>query len=167
MKYIYLDIDGVLATFRQFLTNKDKFQTKNKWAKELNITYPYDNECVKIFNEIIEVTNATIILSSDWGLYFDVETMNKIFEYNGIIHKIKEFTPKIDAMFGNMERQRYDEIKKHIVDNGIQDYIIVDDLSIEKYMNENEKTHFFKTIEFEGLKQSNLKEKIIDKLNSW
>lgn len=167
MKYIMLDLDGVVATFRQFLTNKEKFQSKYKWAKELNVTYPFDEDCVTILNEIIDKTGATIILSSDWGLFFDVDILNEIFQHNGITHKIKECTPKVPAIFGNMERQRYDEIKKYVTDNNIENYIIIDDLSLEKYMNEDEKSRFFKTIEFEGLKQSNLKEKIIEKLNSW
>lgn len=167
MKYIFLDIDGVLATFRQFLTNKNRFQTKHKWAKELNVTYPFDKGCVKILNEILDKTDATIILSSDWGLYYDVETLNVIFQHNGITHKIKECTPKINVMFGDMVQQRYDEIKQYITENNVENYVIIDDLPLEKYMTEEEKWIFCKTKDFEGLKQSNLKEKVIEKLNSW
>lgn len=162
-----LDLDGVVATFRQFLTNKNKYQSKNKWAKELDVRYPFDEGCVKILNEILDKTGATIILSSDWGLDYDVETLNNIFKHNGITHKIKECTPKIDVMFGDMVQQRYDEIKQYITEKNIENYIIIDDLPLEKYMTEEEKSHFFKTKEFEGLKQSNLKEKVIEKLNSW
>ena len=34
---IFLDIDGVLATHKQYMMNRKKFQDKNSIAKELNI----------------------------------------------------------------------------------------------------------------------------------
>ena len=50
MKTIFLDIDGVLATHKQYMMNRKKFQYKNPIAKELNIAYPFDTKCVKAFN---------------------------------------------------------------------------------------------------------------------
>ena len=38
MKVIFLDIDGVLATDKQFMGNRNKFNQKNDWAKELKVT---------------------------------------------------------------------------------------------------------------------------------
>ena len=70
MKYIFLDIDGVLACDAQMYTNAKKFQKKREWAKELNVLYPFDPICVKVLNEILEATGAEIILSSDWKKFW-------------------------------------------------------------------------------------------------
>jgi hypothetical protein len=84
MKTIFLDIDGVLATNKQFSRNREKFKHNYKWAEEYDVPYPYDEGCVKILNEIVESTGAQIVLSSDWKLHYNLGTMGKIFEANGI-----------------------------------------------------------------------------------
>ena len=84
MKIIFLDIDGVLATNKEFGMNRTKFQTKHPEAKELHIPYPFNPECVKIFNEILDETNAIIVLSSDWRLHWDLDGLDRIFKFNGV-----------------------------------------------------------------------------------
>jgi histidinol phosphatase-like enzyme len=70
---VFLDLDGVLATNKQYMMNQKKFQDKNPIAKKLRIPYPFDPKCVKIFNEILDATEADIVLSSDWKLHFSLE----------------------------------------------------------------------------------------------
>jgi hypothetical protein len=77
MKVIFLDIDGVLATNKEYMVNRTKFQTKHAEAKELRIPYPYNPQCVKIFNEIIENNNQ--IQVSD---YFKSEIKKQTGFYN-------------------------------------------------------------------------------------
>jgi FMN phosphatase YigB (HAD superfamily) len=42
MKIIFLDIDGVLATNKEFATNRTKFREKYLWAKELRVPYKFN-----------------------------------------------------------------------------------------------------------------------------
>ncbi len=52
---ILLDIDGVLATE----------ESAHQPNHEL-FAYPFDKECVIVFNEVLKETDAEIVLSSDW-----------------------------------------------------------------------------------------------------
>jgi histidinol phosphatase-like enzyme len=106
MKVIFLDIDGVLALDKQFFQNRNKFHFKNPIAKELNIPYPWDKSAVKVFNKILEATDATIVLSSDWRIHWNLEDIGKIFEFNGVMKKpefytklLKEFDESAAALF--------------------------------------------------------------------
>jgi hypothetical protein len=64
MKVIFLDIDGVLATNKEFATNRTKFREKHLWAKELRVPYGWNKGCVDVFNEILDATNSEIVISS-------------------------------------------------------------------------------------------------------
>ena len=37
MKVIFLDLDGVLATNKEFYMNERKFKSKNSWANETRL----------------------------------------------------------------------------------------------------------------------------------
>jgi len=91
-KIIFLDIDGVLATHLQFMMNRTKFRKKYPEANTLRIPYPFDEGCVKIFNEIIEETGADIVLTSDWKLHWDLDEIDKIFKYNQVVKSPFTFT---------------------------------------------------------------------------
>jgi hypothetical protein len=159
---IFLDIDGVLATFREFLTNKKKFQEKNEWAALLQVNYPFNPDCVNILNEIIEKTNANIVLSSDWRLYYTLEELDNIFKYNGLIKSPFDITTiKTSHMGTSIESLRLDEINDYIDKNDVKNWVIIDDLDMKLKTN---KDRFFLTRDFEGLKQTSMKEKIINKL---
>ena len=82
---IFLDIDGVLATHKQYMMNRTNFHHNHEWASDLDVPYPYDDKCVKVFNEILEKTDADIVLSSDWRIRWDLEQLDKIFKANNII----------------------------------------------------------------------------------
>ena len=81
---IFIDIDDVLVCSRQH------------FAKKLHpkyMTCPFDSKCVKVLNEIIEKTNPTIILSSDWKLNFKLAELNEIFKDNGVADVVFDYTP--------------------------------------------------------------------------
>jgi len=167
MKVIFLDIDGVLATTKQYFTNRTKFREKNIDAKELNLPYPWDKECVDVFNEILDATNAVIVLSSDWKHHWSLEEIDKVFKWNGVIKSPIAYTPNDSVSFGNLTMNRAWEIEKYIREVGVDDYVVIDDLWVNKYMKSNGSDHrAFITRESEGLKQTGLKDKIIKKLNN-
>jgi histidinol phosphatase-like enzyme len=53
-KIIFLDIDGVLATNKEFFRNTSKFWENHPAMAELKVPYPWNEGCVKIFNDILD-----------------------------------------------------------------------------------------------------------------
>ena len=167
MKTIFLDIDGVLATNKQYMMNRKKFWDKNPIAKELKIPYPFDPKCVKIFNSILDATGAIIVLSSDWKLHWDLNGIDKIFKFNGINKSPIDFTTNDLASMGNIVRNRAYQIGKYITDYEITKYVVIDDLNVGSYMKiTNDDDKFVLTDDFEGIKKVGLKDRIINILNS-
>jgi hypothetical protein len=167
MKTIFLDIDGVLVTYKQYVMNKKKFQDKNPIAKELNISYPFDPKCVKIFNEILDETGANIVLSSDWKELFNLKELDKIFKFNGVNKSPIDVTISELASFGNQTMNRAFQIGEYVTRNNITNYVVIDDLNVGKYMViTNEENKFVLTNDFEGIKQLSIKNKIINILNN-
>lgn len=166
MVTIFLDIDGVLATHKEFMLNRTKFRSCDKRAAELGIPYPYNPGCVKIFNEILESTETQIVLSSDWKHHFSLKDMGEIFIHNGINQVPIAFTPNDYVSLGNLTLNRAHQIEQYIKENNIENWIAIDDLWLHEYMD-NSDGRFFLTKDNDGLKKSSLKDKIIKKLNSF
>lgn len=167
MKVIFLDIDGVLATAYEFLMNKQKFQKKNYVAEHLNIPYPFNDGCVKVFNEILLKTNAEIVLSSDWRKFWTLEELDLIFRFNGVIKSPMAVTEIDPVSMSWLEKNRANEIGKYILNNrDIEQWVAIDDLNMSQFMVQtNDDDKMFVTEGIEGIKKSTLKEKIISKLN--
>lgn len=155
-KYIFLDIDGVLALPKQYSSSKT-----NVFG-----VYNFDKKCVDVLNEIIDTINPLIVLSSDWKYHFDFDTMNNIMSFNGIKSPIIAFTPSLwGSKFTNLnqlEECRASEIIKYVNKHNITNYVAIDDLKLHKYLDENHFVHCSRV--YEGIKQTNIKEKIIKKL---
>jgi hypothetical protein len=156
--YIFLDIDGVLATTNQYYSNP------KKWHEEY-ACYRFDKKCVDVFNEIIKKINPIIILSSDWQNHYTIEQLNEIFEWNEVNCKISDVTgtawgDKFTKLSELEECRAYDIIqyaKKH----GIKKYLAIDDLNLSRWLGD----YFVHTPRAnEGIKQSGIKEKILNNL---
>jgi hypothetical protein len=165
-KYIFLDIDGVMATQAEWSTKK----TSKRYLKEFDV-YPFNEKCVKVLNKILKKTKAEIILSSDWSLYFTLEQMDEIFKINGIIKSpidyVKQLALKMSMDSNTNRGYSIDEYLAYHPE--VQNYVIVDDLVITLY---NERWTDNLTIDysrfvhcsrgdFEGIKQTGIKEKIL------
>lgn len=167
MKIIFLDIDGVLATTQEFLTNKERFQRKNYVAEHINIPYPFNNGCVQVFNEILLKTNAEIVLSSDWRKFWTIKELDIIFRFNGVIKSPIDVTENDAVSMSWMEKNRANEIGKYLLHNReIEKWVAIDDLNMKEFMKlTNDDDKMFVTEGIEGIKKSGLKDKIISKLN--
>lgn len=166
MKTIFLDIDGPLATNKQFFINKKKFWENNQWAKNLKVPYPFDKECVQIFNEILEETDAEIVLSSDWKNHWDLIDLDIIFKNNNIIKSPRSLTKNDVVSMNNIEKNRAYQIELFIHNFKIDNYVVIDDLNLTKFMNITQDDDKFVLIkESQGLKEIGVKEKIIRILN--
>ncbi len=158
-KYIFLDIDGVLATTAQYYTNK------KSWHPMYDC-YRFDEKCVKVFNEIVEKTNPIIILSSDWKDHYTIAQMNEIFEWNGIKTKVSDITPSswgvLFTSLQQLEECRSYEINTYANINEITNFVAIDDLNLKLWIPEN---FVHCTRVNEGIKQSGIKDKILKILN--
>lgn len=166
-KVIFLDIDGVLATHKEFWVCRPKYYKKYPEAEELKIPYPFNTGCVKVFNEILEKTEAEIVLSSDWRTHWTLDELDKIFKFNKVIKSPINVTNREVASMSNLERNRAYQIGAFISDHKITNWVAIDDLDMKSYMSiTGDDDKMFVTRDNEGLKQTGLKEKIIKKLNS-
>lgn len=164
---LFLDIDGVLATHKQYMMNRKKFWDKNEIAKDLRIPYPFDPKCVKIFNEILDATGADIVLSSDWREHWNLNDLDLIFKFNGVNKSPIDITTNEVASFGNQTMNRAFQIGEYIERKNITNYVVIDDLNVGKYMSiTNDEDKFVLTDDFEGIKKLSIKSKIINILNN-
>lgn len=148
----------------------------------------FDEKCVNILNEIIEETGCEIVVTSDWRLGATLEEMGIYYENQGIAKKPIDFThsmsyeeyeqSRIDNTFKNYnylyDEIRANEIRKYLSEHPeITHWVAIDDLDMRYYSHDYTGEiiiswglkNFIKTRFNEGLKQTNLKNKIIKYLN--
>jgi hypothetical protein len=83
-KIIFLDIDGVLRTHKSDLD----------WSKKLvapvyrGVNRLFDKELVDNLNEVIFLTNAKIVVTSNWRIHLSLEELQKIFKDRGVIGEV-------------------------------------------------------------------------------
>jgi hypothetical protein len=161
MKVIFLDIDGVLATNKEFATNRTKFREKYLWAKELRVPYGWNKGCVDVFNEILDITNAEIVISSDWRFHWNLDELDKIFKANEVKKSPIFGTIKNKRkMSSDLEDDRVYQINEWVKFNNPEKWVALDDMNLSSLG-----PNFFRTKDSEGLKQTGLKDKIIKVLN--
>lgn len=168
-KYIFLDIDGVINsehTFSKSCENMDQ-----KMASIIN------DQLVKNLSYLVEKTDAKIILSSSWRVYFNnnIKNPKNIFamvllaSLNNYNLKLHDMTPFVKGQFSN---ERGLEIKTYIDQHKIKDYVIIDDEEFSDFKTHLDMSRFIQTnfgdetttIENEGLNE-NVAEKAIEILN--
>ena len=190
MKVIFLDHDGVICLSTEWGGRHKKqreFGRKmSQGITEMPVEMRFDNfnkKAVKILNEILEETNAEIVISSDWKRWATVEEMGEYYESKGIKKKPIAFTPNLKdcnwhqgefewSRAWDLEQCRIIEIKQYLHDHPeITHWVSVDDLRMGKigldysiqYEHEWGLDNFVETPRStEGIKQSGIKEKIIN-----
>jgi hypothetical protein len=189
MRVIFLDHDGVICLSTEWGGRHKKqreFGRKmSQGITEMPVEIRFDNfnkKAVKILNEILEETNAEIVISSDWKRWATVEEMGEYYELQGIKKKPIAFTPNLKdcnwhhgefpwSRAWDLEQCRIIEIKQYLHDHPeITHWVSVDDLRMGKsgldysiqYEHEWGLDNFVETPHStEGIKQSGIKEKII------
>lgn len=171
MKIMFLDIDGVMVVG----------WTKRKLTQWGEI-HKFDKKSVKQLNEILEVTGAEIVLSSDWKKHFTLKEMREIFEWNGVIRGPIAFTIN-SALYEEAQTNewmvgaRAFEIKEYVERHGLTDWCAIDDLRIhDSGLADFFDGHFIHCGRSnEGLKQTGIKDKVLkilldeknDELEAW
>lgn len=146
----------------------------------------FDDKAVKVLNEILEETGADIVVSSDWRLHANLEELGEYYESQGIIKKPIAVTDQFQDLFpkewnafrfrADLELERSMEIN-HWLENHpeVTHWVAVDDLDMsikflgDRFAAEDGSdrkpglTNFVLTPRSrEGIKQSGVKEKIIE-----
>ena len=193
MKIIFLDHDGVICLDNNWGSRRKK---QNKWEgmklsmdrKGIPVEYRFDNfdqKAVSVLNEILDETDAEIVVSSDWKHWSTVEEMGEYYEIQGIKKKPIDFTKNLGqcsfqdkksfqwSYTYDLEQSRYVEITQYLMDHPeITHWVAVDDLHMGKHV-ENSKYGAFDRDDWgltnfvwtprcsEGIKQSGVKDKIL------
>jgi len=155
---IFLDLDGVMCTTYEHFQSVKNFWEKNNFARDIGMQYRFNEKCVKILNEILKITDADIVLTSDWREDYDLQTLDNIFKFNKVIKSPIDVTDVYSKTMQELEKFRGSEINDYIYKKNITNYVIIDDLDLSPYVFHEK---FVRTIVREGIKQSNIKEKIL------
>jgi hypothetical protein len=190
MRVIFLDHDGVICLATEwggrFKKQRKEGRKLSQSVMSLSVDARFDNfnkKAINILNEILEETNAEIVISSDWKRWATVEEMGEYYESQGIKKKPIGFTKKVMdcevpenfvwSRHWELEQERSLEILQYLKDNPqITHWVAVDDLNMgipqtHETWGEMEMdwglTNFVHTPKSrEGIKQSGIKEKIIE-----
>ena len=136
-KVIFLDIDGVLATKNSIKTEKHLWYSKR--------AYPFDKKCVTALNQVLEKTNPTIVLTSDWRRAYDLEEIDKIFKFNKVIISPTDYTKN--------RHNRDKEIVEYVKKNKLSKFVIIDDMLITCYRERFVRTQAEKGLELNQVKR--------------
>jgi hypothetical protein len=189
MKVIFLDHDGVICLSTEWggrhKKQKDFGRKMSQGALEMPVEMRFDNfntKAVKVLNEILEETDAEIVVSSDWKRWATVEEMGEYYESKGIAKKPIAFTPDLKdctvhgdnfiwSRAWDLEQSRSIEIKQYLHDHPeVTHWVAVDDLRMGKsgldysipYEHEWGLDNFVETPRStEGIKQSGIKETVL------
>ena len=190
MKVIFLDHDGVICLSTEW---GGRFKKQQKWGGrklsmttgEIPLQYRFDNfnkKAVKVLNEILEETGAEIVVSSDWKRWANAEELGEYYESQGIIKKPIAVTTNLGqcTWYNNMvwvwspqwdlEMTRVIEIKQFLHDHPeITHWVSIDDLDMgkngEDWKDWGLDNFVLTPSGREGIKQSGIKDKIIQFLN--
>ena len=139
-KVIFLDIDGVLNS-EEFLRSIPTDKLVLVPFDEANFSdNQIDKSKVKLINQIIEETNAEIVISSFWRLGYSLQGLKDIFNHAGLKGQIIDVTPSIPTEDRNVE------IKLWLAHNKVNKFVVIDD-----DLNAEIQGHFVKTSFQEGL----------------
>lgn len=122
MKVIFLDIDGVLNTKETFFKRKEKHIKTKIWDDLFRIEY---------LKEIIEKTDAKIVLTSTWRKGFEkdngilIPILDDALEIVEVLSKYKLEIYDITGIDKNGIRQ--EEIKEWLLNNPTSSFVILDD----------------------------------------
>jgi len=191
MKVIFLDNDGVICLSnnlggrtKKWAKYRSETPDGSKEKKDAPVFFRFDDfdtKAIKVLNEILEETGAEIVVSSDWKLHATLEELGDYYESQGIIKRPIALTPNIQhcTVHGNLfmwsprwesEQLRTIEIKQYLHDHPeITHWVSIDDLNMgkigEPWKDEWAIDNFVLTPKSnEGIKQSGVKEKILNYL---
>lgn len=153
-KFIYLDIDGVLCLGSEINPKS------TKWG----FIHRFNKRAIDVLNDILEKTDADIIISSDWKHHFTLEQLEEIFTEWGKVCKAPiDVTPTIPGItIQRLDEWRAKEILQHVEKYRPDSWVAVDDLFLNSWISDEHCVYLSRFME--GIKQTGKKQEIINKL---
>lgn len=121
-RIIFLDMDGVMNNYRYFRTAKHKSEKD-----------PICPDAVKELNWIVDTTDAKIVISSTWRMFYNYDAMQNLLDNKGFKGEVIGETPDVYSSHKyNAPRgaEINDWITANIDDSEIHEYrryVIIDD----------------------------------------
>ena len=180
MKVIFLDNDGVICLSSNWggRFKKKGFDSNPKTPMDIRMDN-FDEKAVKVLNEIVELTGCEIVISSDWKKHGTLANIKEMYKTRGIKEPldltpfftdlaVKQLLPKdfVLPYFDRIEIERHIEILHWLNEHPeVTHWVAVDDLDmgIQDGWGLTNFVHC-KRPHNEGIKQSGLKEKILNYL---
>ena len=170
MKVIFLDNDGVMCLSTEW-GGRDKKIKKWKLANPGDPGYVNDpkipahikmdnfnSKAVKVLNDILALTDAEIVVSSDWKLHCTLEQLQDMFIKYGVSKAPIGTTPNhVLKSMDELESTRVSEITEWLSSHpDVDKWVAIDDLDLSAL------EFFVHTKRMkEGIKQSGIKEQIL------
>jgi hypothetical protein len=130
---VFLDIDGCLR-HEDFFKNNILEQT----ADHTDGLLKFDKRSMKNLNHIIQKTGAKVVISSSWRFGWQLEELQRLFNYNGFCGEIIGTTPiYLESYTHQISRGK--EISDWLNKNPVENYCIIDDCND---MLEEQISHF-------------------------
>lgn len=125
-KIIFLDIDGVLVPDDWF--NTEGFSLKSR----SRVQYKWSQECCTALNQLLDKSEALVVLSSDWRLHYSLDDMKELFWLYSInANKLIGFTGnERRGMTSHLESNRSSEIHSWKDRHRIESWVAIDDLPL-------------------------------------
>jgi len=151
MKVIFLDNDGVICLANNWGSRfkKQKRSIAETVAdRDLPVEFRFDNfdqKAIKVLNQIIEETDAEIVISSDWRTWATLEELGEFYLSQGIVKKpiactplMKNFDDSAFQLFWYkrwLERIRITEIQQWLKGTPVDKWVAIDDLNMSLEFN--------------------------------
>jgi hypothetical protein len=172
-KIIFIDVDGPLAwgTWGDGRINIDE------GSEAFTIPYPWVEEDCQALQKICDETNAELVVSSDWKLFATLEELQEMFTKYGVIKQPIDTTPNIPLKYDKnyytaeeLAEYRVSEVNMWLKEHPeVTQWVAVDDLPLGETFgpisgNSNGGLSNFVLTprSYEGIKQSGIKEKILN-----
>lgn len=84
LKILFLDHYGVLCLSKQAITRTELSMPDSDEFNDVDVFDNFDKHAVDILNNIIEVTGAEIVISSDWKQHTTLNGMCEFYQKQGI-----------------------------------------------------------------------------------
>jgi methyl coenzyme M reductase subunit C-like uncharacterized protein (methanogenesis marker protein 7) len=84
MKVLFLDHYGVLSLSKQPVTRTELSMISRDELTDATLFDDFDKDAVNILNDIIDLTGAEIVISSDWKRHATLDGMCEFYQKQGI-----------------------------------------------------------------------------------
>lgn len=140
-KILLLDFDGVMVTDR----HQSQLMASGSPLRD-DYGAIFDPLCVEFLKEIIDSTDADIVVTSTWKINLGLDGMQRMWQARQLPGKVIGVTPDIDPI------HRGNEIEAWLAaQTGAVRYAIIDDCPILDFFREEQLPHLFKVDERSGL----------------